>query len=143
LHCGRGRFFSSLNDFVSDTRPIVAVIEADANTRRTLCSLLSPLDAEVQDYDSAESYLAARGNALDCLISNVMLPGMSGIELMRVVRATEVPPPVILVGEEADVHAAVTAIREGAADFIEKPHVDISILRRVAYLLDREDAPVH
>jgi FixJ family two-component response regulator len=123
---------------VSATRPIVAVIEADANARRTLCSLLSPLDAEVQDYDSAESYLASRGAALDCLLSDVVLPGMSGIELMRVVRAAEVPPPVILLGEEADVHAAVTAIREGAADFIEKTHVAISILRRVAYLLDRE-----
>ncbi|MGH8189535.1 MAG: response regulator [Steroidobacteraceae bacterium] len=119
------------------------MIEADAKTRRTLCSLLSPLNAEVQDYDSAESYLASRGAVLDCLISDVVLPGMSGIELLRVVRAGQVPPPVILLGEEADVHAAVTAIREGAADFIEKPHVDISILRRVAYLLDRETELVH
>lgn len=97
----------------------------------------------MQDYDSAESYLASRGAALACLISDVVLPGMSGIELMRVVRAAHMPPPVILLGEEADVHAAVTAIREGAADFIEKPHIDISILRRVAYLLDRETELVH
>ena len=46
--------------------------------------------------------------------------------------------PVILVGEEADVRAAVTAMREGAVDFIEKPHIDIAILRRVAYLLDHQ-----
>ena len=42
----------------------------------------------------------------------------------------------ILLGEEADVRAAVAAMREGAVDFIEKPHMDVSILRRVAYLLD-------
>jgi FixJ family two-component response regulator len=127
---------------VSDTRPIVAVIEADANSRRTLCSLLSPLDAEVQDYDSAESYLASRGDALDCLmlgcvITDVMLPGMSGLELLRRLRATETSPPVIVLGEETDVRAAVDAMREGAADFIEKQHMDLAIPRRVAYLLDR------
>jgi two-component system response regulator FixJ len=118
------------------TRPIIAVIEADATDRRTLCSLLSPLDAEIRDFDSAESYLAARSSAPGCLITEVALPGMSGLDLLRLLRAAGVTPPIILLGEEADVRAAVTAMREGAVDFIEKPHVDVAILRRVAYLLD-------
>ena len=53
-------FFSSSTIPCHITRPIVAVIEADATDRRTLCSLLSSLDADIQDYDSAESYLASR-----------------------------------------------------------------------------------
>ncbi|HKE96255.1 MAG TPA: response regulator [Povalibacter sp.] len=125
------------------SRPIVAVIEADARDRRTLCSLLSPLDAEIHDFDSAESYLAERDGAPCCLITEVALPGMSGLDLLRVLRAGGTTPPIILLGEEADIGAAVTAMREGAFDFIEKPHVDIAILRRVAYLLDHASEVRH
>jgi len=113
------------------------VIEADATDRRTLCSLLSKLNADVQDYDSAESYLAADLNALGCVITDVWLPGMSGLELLRRLRSAETSLPVIMVGEETDVRAAVDAMRAGAADFIEKQHMDLAIPRRVAYLLDR------
>jgi len=124
------------------TRPIVAVIEADESARRLLCSLLSSIDADIQNYDSAESYLASDVDAPDCaaigcVITDVMLPGMSGLELLRRLRATETSTPVIVLGEETDVRAAVDAMREGAADFIEKQHMDVAIPRRVAYLLDR------
>ncbi len=140
---GRDRLFSEPVPLVSANRRIVAVIEADAADRRTLCSLLSSLDAEVRFYDSAESYLESSCTvALDCLIADVTLPGMSGLDLLRMLRASKAPPPVILLGEESDVRAAVAGIREGAADFIEKPHADVSILRRVIYLLDHSHAEV-
>jgi two-component system response regulator FixJ len=142
LFCGRGRFFLSIDYYVRIIRPIVAVIEADAAARRTLCSLLSSLDAEIQDYDSAESYLASEPDTLGCaglgcVITDVLLPGMSGLDLLRRLRSAETSPPVIVLGEETDVRAAVDAMREGAADFIEKQHMDLAIPRRVAYLLDR------
>jgi two-component system response regulator FixJ len=121
---------------VSNARPIIAVIEADPTDRRTLCALLSSLDVDVHDYDSAESYLASNGEKLGCLISEVALPGMSGLDLLRLLRAAQISPPVILLGEESDVNAAVTAMREGAVDYIEKPRIDVAIVRRVAYLLD-------
>ncbi|HKU17380.1 MAG TPA: response regulator [Steroidobacteraceae bacterium] len=113
------------------------MIEADAAARRLLRSLLSSLDADVQDYDSAESYLAAELDTLGCVITDMWLPGMSGLELLRRLRATDTSPPVIVLGEETDVRGAVDAMREGAADFIEKQHMDLAIPRRVAYLLDR------
>lgn len=113
------------------------MIEADATDRRLLCSLLSKLNADVQDYDSAESYLASPAEIRSsCLITDMALPGMSGLELLKRLRAGHAAPPVILLGEDADVRAAVAAMREGAVDFIEKTHVDISIVRRVAYLID-------
>ena len=137
LFSGRGRFFLSIHPAVQIVRPIIAVIEADAAARRLLCSLLSSLDADIQDYDSAESYLAADLSTLGCVIADVWLPGMSGLELLRRLRSAEASPPVIMVGEETDVRAAVDAMRAGAADFIEKQHMDLAIPRRVAYLLDR------
>lgn len=113
------------------------MIEADATDRRLLCSLLSKLNADVQDYDSAESYLASPADNLSsCLITDISLPGMSGLELLKRLRANHGAPPVILLGEDADVVAAVAAMREGAVDFIEKTNLDFSIVRRVAYLLD-------
>jgi FixJ family two-component response regulator len=112
------------------------VIEADATDRQLLCSLLRKLNADVQDYDSAESYLASPVAFRSCLITDMALPGMSGLELLRRLRANHAALPVILLGEDADIGAAVAAMREGAVDFIEKTHVDITILRRVAYLLD-------
>lgn len=125
------------------SRPIVAVIEADARDRHALRSLLSPLDAEIHDFESAESYLATREMPC-CLIMEVALPGMSGLDLLRRLRNDGSSSlPVILLGEEADVAGAVTAMREGAVDFIEKPHVDIAILRRVAYLLDHASEVRH
>ena len=137
MYSGRGRFFLQRRHAVQIHRPIVAVIEADEAARRLLCSLLSSLDAEIQDYDSAESYLAAARDTLGCVITDVWLPGMSGLELLRRLRSEETSPPVIVLGEETDVRAAVDAMREGAADFIEKQHMDVAIPRRVAYLLDR------
>jgi FixJ family two-component response regulator len=128
---------------VAASRPIVAVIEADDRDRRTLCSLLSPLNAEIHDFASAESYLADRDGAPCCVITEVALPGMSGLDLLRLLRTAGMMPPIILLGEEADVGAAVIAMREGAVDFIEKPHVDIAILRRVAYLLDHTSEMRH
>ena len=122
---------------MSYSRPIVAVIEADATDRRQLCALLRDLNAEVQDYDSAESYLASPGDHhSSCLITDMALPGMSGLELLKRLRANHAALPVILLGEDADVRAAVAAMRAGAVDFIEKTHMDFSIVRRVAYLLD-------
>lgn len=141
LASGRGRFFKYLNYFVATLRPIVAVIEADATERRTLCSLLSSLDVDVQDYDSAESYLAAHMDGYGCVITDVALPGMSGLELLRRLRSQH-GLPIILLGEESDVRAAVTAMREGAVDFFEKPHIDGAIARRVAYLLDQRAVEV-
>ncbi len=144
LASGRGRFFLQLaHSTVATSRPIVAVIEADATDRRTLCSLLSSLDVDVQDYDSAESYLAAHLEGFGCLITEVALPGMSGLELLKQLRTRHECIPVILLGEEADVRAAVTAMREGAVDFFEKPHVDVAIARRVAYLLDHASEVRH
>ena len=101
-----------------------------------LCSMLSKLNADVQDYDSAESYLASPLGRGSCLITDMTLPGMSGLDLLKCLRANHASTPVILLGEDADVRAAVAAMREGAVDFIEKTHVDYSIVRRVAYLLD-------
>jgi FixJ family two-component response regulator len=119
-------------------RPLIAVIDTDVGTRQTLRALLGAANAEVTSYDTAESFLAAaatQSRAPVCLIADVHLPGMSGLQLLRHLRAAGNDAPFILLASEAEVPIAVEAMRVGATDFIEKSQLDVALLRRVSQLL--------
>jgi FixJ family two-component response regulator len=119
-----------------DAPPVVGVIDPDPVARNGLRTLLHGLGIDVSTFDSAESYLlAANGRHLACLIVDLLLPGMSGLELLRRLRSAGNDVPVILLADESDVPTAVAAIREGATDFIEKPYVDVAVLKQVQKLL--------
>jgi two-component system response regulator FixJ len=121
-----------------DATPIVGVIDPDPVARNGLRVLLHGLGIDVTTFDSAENYLlAADGRALLCLIVDLLLPGMSGLELLRRLRSAGNDVPVILLADESDVPTAVAAIREGATDFIEKPFMDVAVLKQVQKLLHR------
>jgi FixJ family two-component response regulator len=116
--------------------PVVGVIDPDPVARDGLCTLLRGTGVDVLTFDSAESYLlAANGRHLGCLIVDLLLPGMSGLELLRRLRSAGNDVPVILLADESDVPTAVAAMREGATDFIEKPYVDVAVLKQVQKLL--------
>jgi two-component system response regulator FixJ len=121
-----------------DATPIVGVIDPDPVARNGLRVLLHGLGIDVTTFDSAENYLlAADGRALLCLIVDLLLPGMSGLELLRRLRSAGNDVPVILLADESDVPTAVAAIREGATDFIEKPFMDVAVLKQVQKLMHR------
>jgi len=122
--------------------PVVGVIDPDPVARSGLRTLLHGLGVDVSPFDSAESYLlAANGRHLSCLIVDLLLPGMSGLELLRRLRTSGNDVPVILLADESDVPTAVAAMREGATDFIEKPYVDVAVLKQVQKLL--HNPPAH
>jgi two-component system response regulator FixJ len=119
-----------------DAPPIVGVIDPDPVARNGLSTLLHGLGIDVSTFDSAESFLlAAGGRHIGCLIVDLLLPGMSGLELLRRLRSAGDDVPVILLADESDVPTAVAAMREGATDFIEKPYVDVAIMKQVQKLL--------
>ena len=121
-----------------DAPPVVGVIDPDPVARSGLRTLLHGLGVDVSTFDSAESYLlAANGRHVACLIVDLLLPGMSGLELLRRLRTAGNDVPVILLADESDVPTAVAAMREGATDFIEKPYVDVAVLKQVQKLLHR------
>jgi FixJ family two-component response regulator len=125
-----------------DAPPIVGVIDPDPVARSGLRTLLHGVGVDVSTFDSAESYLlAANGRHLSCLIVDLLLPGMSGLELLRRLRSAGNDVPVILLADESDVPTAVAAMREGATDFIEKPYVDVAVLKQVQKLLHNPPAP--
>jgi FixJ family two-component response regulator len=127
-----------------DAPPVVGVIDPDPVARNGLRTLLHGLGIDVSTFDSAESYLlAADGRHVSCLIVNLLLPGMSGLELLRRLRSAGNDVPVILLADESDVPTAVAAIREGATDFIEKPYVDVAVLKQVQKLLRTPPPSAH
>jgi FixJ family two-component response regulator len=116
--------------------PALGIIDPDPVARSGLQTLLRGLGADVATFDSAESYLlTGSGRPLACLIVDLLLPGMSGLELLRRLRGAGNDVPVILLADESDVPTAVAAMREGATDFIEKPYMDVAVVKQVQKLL--------
>lgn len=121
---------------VQEAPPVVGVIDADPAARASLRALLQPVGVELVHFDSAESYLlSGSARKVACLIVDLMLPGMSGLELLRRLRSNGNDVPVIVLADESDVPTAVAAMREGAADFIEKPYANMAVLKQVQKLI--------
>lgn len=108
---------------------IVHVIDDDDAVRDSLAFLLDCAGLEARTYNSADAFLKAKP-PLDhaCLVTDVRMPGMSGIELMHALQSRGMRVPVIVITGHADVPLAIQAMKAGAAEFIEKPFSDETIL---------------
>lgn len=112
------------------------MVDDDEGVERSFRLLLGVLHFDVECFHSAEDLLARLPDRTpDCLIAEVYLPGMSGIELLRELRARRLKIPVIVMATHADVPLAVEAMQLGAMDFIEKPFVDRVLVSRVRQAL--------
>lgn len=117
---------------------IVHVIDDDSEVRQSLAFLLSTVGLAVRVHDSATSFLAALAETQDgCVVTDVRMPGMDGIELQRRLRAKGNPMPVIVMTGHGDVALAVEAMKAGAVDFIEKPFDDEMLIASIKTALAR------
>ena len=127
----------SYSSVATEAPLLIGVIDPDPVSRADLSSLLRGMGAEILTFESAESYLLADPPVQPaCLIVDILLPGMSGLEFLRRLRDSDAHVPVILLADESDVPTAVAAMREGATDFIEKPYVGVAVLKQVRKLLE-------
>jgi len=100
----------------------VHVVDADASHRARLVKLLQTVQLTTTESETAEEMLARHDPAVEsCVLSEVRLPGMSGLALLRQLDAPEAAPPVIFITAHADVATAVEAMKAGAAEFFQKP----------------------
>ncbi|MDP2169754.1 MAG: response regulator [Rhodocyclaceae bacterium] len=113
---------------------LVHVVEDDAGLRRSLRFLLESVGWKVSLYASAEEFLeTAELPALPCcLLLDIRMQAMSGLELQQVLRERGIELPIIFMTGHADVSLAVQAMKSGASDFIEKPFKDQMVLDAVA-----------
>ena len=117
---------------------IVHVIDDDDALRDSLSFLLGTARLNVKTYESAEAFLAALPDANSgCIITDVRMPDMSGVDLLRKLNELRIALPVIIITGHGDVQLAVEAMKIGAADFIEKPFDDEVLLNAVRAALDR------
>jgi two-component system, LuxR family, response regulator FixJ len=117
---------------------VVHVIDDDEAVRESLAFLLKTARLDVRTYDSAMTFLSSLPNAdSGCIITDVRMPEISGVDLLRRLRELKVGMPVIVITGHGDVQLAVEAMKIGAADFIEKPFDDELLLAAVRSALGR------
>ena len=115
---------------------IVHVVDDDEAMRDSMAFLLRAENFQVQTYADATDFLNALPQIkAGCVVTDVRMPGMSGIELLQRLRELKVSLPVIVVSGHGDVPLAVEAMKTGALDFIEKPFDDDVFLRAVRMAL--------
>ncbi len=118
-------------------KTVVHVIDDDAAMRDSLAFLLDVNGFQPEVFESSDAFLArAAGNAPDCIVSDIRMPGMNGIELVRKLKSDGLACPVILITGHGDVALAVEAMKAGAVDFIEKPFDDAVLLGAIGSALE-------
>ena len=116
----------------------VHVIDDDQAVRDSLAFLLQSARIPAKVHESASAFLAALSAAHQgCIITDIRMPDMSGIDLLRRVKDLKIQMPVIVITGHGDVPLAVEAMKLGAFDFFEKPFDDEAILAAVRFALDR------
>ncbi|MCG2641732.1 response regulator FixJ [Bradyrhizobium sp. GCM10023182] len=107
------------------TNGIVYVIDDDEAMRDSLNFLLDSSGYSVTLFDDAQRFLdALPGLAFGCVLSDVRMPGIDGIELLKLMKAQHSPFPILIMTGHGDVPLAVEAMKLGAVDFLEKPFED-------------------
>jgi two-component system, LuxR family, response regulator FixJ len=120
---------------------VVHVIDDDEAVRQSLEFLLASAELQVRTYESAKAFLARMGEIESgCVITDVRMPGMTGIQLLQHLKETQAALPVIVITGHGDVPLAVEAIRSGAVDFLEKPFDDEALLTAVQAAMKWKDA---
>ena len=121
------------------SNPVVHVIDDDDAARDALMFLLSSANFLVHAYESAKTFLdAIPAVEVGCVITDVRMPEINGLELLRRLKSHEIGLPVIVITGQADVPVAIEAIKSGAVDFIEKPYDPEVLLDAVRFTLNSQ-----
>lgn len=119
---------------------VVHVIDDDPAMRDSLAFLLETAGLAVRTYESAPAFLAAAGRAAGCVLTDVRMPQMTGVELVKALKAEGAAWPVVVMTGHGDVPLAVEAMKLGVVDFIEKPFDDEVLLAAIQSALNQDEA---
>jgi FixJ family two-component response regulator len=126
----------------NDTRrekPTVIVIDDDASMRRVLTKLLNSVGLRAEVFDSAAAFLESSfQDTAGCLILDIRLPGLSGLDLQAELAREDIHLPIVFITGHADVPMSVKAMKAGAIDFLTKPFRDQDLLDAVSAALERD-----
>jgi len=120
---------------------IVFAVDDDPSVRSSLKFLLSTVGLQAETFDSADSFLRKKlPDVPSCLVLDVRLPGLSGLEFQRELAARNIPIPIVFLTGHGDIPMSVRAMKAGAVEFLTKPFRDQDLLDAVRAALDRDRA---
>jgi len=126
---------------MSEQRPLVFVVDDDKAIREATRSLLASVGLRVETFGTAEEFLrATRPNAPACLVLDVSLPGLSGLDLQRELVSAGSPIPIVFITGHGDIPIAVQAMKGGAVEFLVKPFRDQQLLDAIQLAIERDRA---
>jgi FixJ family two-component response regulator len=120
-------------------KPIVLVVEDDASMRRALSNLFQSVGLEVEAFGSASEILQSKlPDVASCLVLDVRLPGLSGLDFQTELAKAKIPIPIIFMTGHGDIPMTVRAMKRGAVDFLTKPFRDQDMLDATATAIERD-----
>ena len=124
-----------------ETPPIVFVVDDDASVRDALKRLIRSVGLQVEVFASAQEFVQRRRPSVPgCLILDVRLPGVSGLDLQSQLSAANIGIPIIFISAHCDIPMSVRAMRAGAVDFLTKPFRDQDLLDSLHIALEQDRA---
>jgi FixJ family two-component response regulator len=118
----------------------VFVIDDDQSVREALKNLIGSVGLRVETFASAQEFLQCCSGAPGCLVLDVRLPGLSGLELQREMADANIHTPIIFITGYGDIPMTVQAMKAGAVEFLTKPFRDQDLLDAIEQALDRDRA---
>jgi RNA polymerase sigma factor (sigma-70 family) len=121
--------------------PVVFVVDDDSSVRSSLKFLLNTVELHVESFDSADTFLQKElPDAPSCLVLDVRLPGLSGLDFQRELAARKISIPIVFLTGHGDIPMSVRAMKAGAIEFLTKPFRDQDLLDAVRIALERDRA---
>ena len=117
----------------------VFLVDDDVSVRRALARLIKSAGHSVQTFASAQEFLGAKAGSQDtgCLVLDVRMPGLTGIDLQRELQAMNRNLPIVFITGHGDIPMSVKAMKAGAVDFLQKPVKDKDLLKAIEQSLAR------
>ena len=127
-----------MQEDLSDTKPVVFVVDDDASMRRAVSNLIRSVGFRTEAFATAQEFLAVNPpDAPSCLILDVRLPQISGLDIQAELIKTQKQLPIIFITGYGDIPMSVKAMKAGAVEFLTKPFRDQDLLDAVSVALER------
>src|SRR5215475_14539711 len=124
---------------MTEPEAIVFVVDDDESVRESLEGLIRSAGMRVETFASAHQFLAGpRSNAPSCLVLDVHLPGLSGLDLQQRMTEVEIEIPIIFITGRGDIPMSVRAMKAGAVEFLTKPFRDHDLLDAIGQAIERD-----
>src|ERR1700728_518904 len=118
--------------------PVVYVVDDDQGVRNSLESLIRSVGLSVQTFASAQEFLGTKRKAAGCLVLDVRLPGLSGLDLQSELARAEIETPIVFITGHGDIPMSVRAMKAGAVEFLTKPFRDQDLLDAIRQAIQRD-----